>query len=154
MTDVFSKSKRSEVMARIRSRENKATEIVFMTLLRTHRITGWRRHLPITLPRSDDSLKRRARQVKPDFVFRAWRVAVFIDGCFWHGCPIHGTKPATNREFWQEKLSGNHSRDRFVDTALAEKRWTVLRFWEHQLRNGDWVIAKLRAAAARENTPA
>lgn len=154
MADVFSKAKRSEVMARIRSRDNKATEIAFMTLLRSHRIIGWRRHLPITLPKSSkDDLEHRRRQVKPDFVFKARRVAVFIDGCFWHGCPIHSTKPEANREFWRNKLRGNRARDRFVDQALRQEKWTVLRFWEHQLHRGDWVMTKLRLLTATpENT--
>jgi len=149
MVDVFSKAKRSEVMARIRSRNNKATEIAFMTLLRSHRITGWRRHLPITLPKtSEEDPDRRRRQVKPDFVFRARRLAIFIDGCFWHGCPIHSTKPDANKEFWRNKLKSNRARDRFVDQALRQKEWTVLRFWEHQLRRGDWVMTKLRRVTA------
>ncbi len=147
MADVFSKAKRSAVMSRIRSRENKATEIAFMTLLRSHGITGWRRHFAITLPKSEDGLEKR-RQVRPDFVFKARRVAVFIDGCFWHGCPIHGTKPRTNREFWLDKLRANRVRDRFVDRGLRQQQWTVLRFWEHQLRRGKWVMTKLQVFAA------
>jgi DNA mismatch endonuclease (patch repair protein) len=153
MVDVFSKAKRSEVMARIRSRNNKATELAFMTLLRSHRITGWRRHLPIMLPKSSkEDRDRRRRQVKPDFVFRARRLAVFIDGCFWHGCPIHGTKPSANKEFWRNKLRANRARDRFVDQALRQKEWTVLRFWEHQLRRGNWVMTKLRRLTATLDT--
>jgi DNA mismatch endonuclease (patch repair protein) len=151
MADVFSKSKRSEVMASIRSRENKATEIAFMTLLRSHRITGWRRHLAISLLRSKDGLRRRSRQVKPDFVFKARRVAVFIDGCFWHGCPIHGSKPGTNKDFWLNKLTANRARDRFVDRALRQQKWTVLRFWEHQLRGRHRVMHLLRRRLAEPN---
>lgn len=147
MADVFSKSKRSEVMARIRSQGNKATEIAFMTLLRSHGITGWRRHLSIALPRSKDGRQSRGGQVKPDFVFKERRVAVFVDGCFWHGCRIHSTVPDSNGEFWRAKLRNNRARDRYVDRALRQQKWTVLRFWEHQLARTDWVIAKFHLCA-------
>jgi DNA mismatch endonuclease, patch repair protein len=143
MTDVFSKSKRSEVMARIRSRGNKATELAFAKLLRTQGITGWRRHLAIKLP-SDRGPNRKSRQVRPDFVFKDRRVAVFIDGCFWHGCPLHCTSPNANREFWERKLKVNRTRDRLVNRLLRRQRWTVLRLWEHQLAQHHWVIAKVR----------
>jgi DNA mismatch endonuclease, patch repair protein len=143
MTDVFSKSKRSEVMARIRSRGNKGTELAFAKLLRTQGITGWRRHLVIKLP-SDGGAAGKSRQVKPDFVFKDRRVAVFIDGCFWHGCPLHCTSPDANREFWGKKLKANQTRDRLVNRLLRRQRWTVLRLWEHQLAQRDWVIAKVK----------
>jgi len=67
-----------------------------------------------------------------DLVFRKARLAVFIDGCFWHGCPEHATFPVTNGEWWAEKLSANRVRDRANDDLLQEKGWTVLRFWEHE----------------------
>src|SRR6266568_3629651 len=70
---------------------------------------------------------------KPDVVFVADRVAVFIDGCFWHCCPIHATKPKTREAFWRDKLSTNVKRDRAVDRELTGEGWTVLRFWEHQV---------------------
>lgn len=147
MTDIFSKSKRSEVMARIRSRGNKATELAFAKLLRAQGITGWRRHLAIKLP-SDGGPEGKSHQVRPDFVFKDRRVAVFIDGCFWHGCPIHGTKPAGNAEFWRAKLTNNRARDRFVTKALRRQQWMVLRFWEHQLRQGDRLMMRLRRSFA------
>jgi DNA mismatch endonuclease (patch repair protein) len=145
MSDVFSKAKRSEVMSLIRSRGNKATEMAFMKLLRYHKISGWRRHIPVRLNQTGTADGGRGRPfVKPDFVFRGPRVAVFIDGCFWHGCRVHGTKPAGNAEFWREKLAVNRARDRFVTKMLRRQRWTVLRLWEHQLRHGDRAIARLR----------
>ncbi|MCP4699878.1 MAG: very short patch repair endonuclease [Gammaproteobacteria bacterium] len=71
---------------------------------------------------------------KPDLVFIKARVAVFVDGCFWHGCPLHASFPAANREYWKKKLDGNIERDRRVNVELEQKGWTVLRFWEHQLK--------------------
>jgi DNA mismatch endonuclease (patch repair protein) len=67
-----------------------------------------------------------------DMVFRPTRVAVFIDGCFWHGCPEHFVLPKTNPEYWREKIGRNIERDRDTDARLAEAGWLVLRFWEHE----------------------
>ena len=67
-----------------------------------------------------------------DIVFGRGKVAVFIDGCYWHGCPIHGQRPKTNAAFWNTKIDGNINRDRETDRQLAEAGWVVLRFWEHE----------------------
>jgi DNA mismatch endonuclease (patch repair protein) len=66
-----------------------------------------------------------------DIVFTRARVAVFVDGCFWHGCPAHYVLPATNWGYWSSKVVGNVARDRSTDQALAEAGWKVLRIWEH-----------------------
>jgi DNA mismatch endonuclease (patch repair protein) len=70
---------------------------------------------------------------KPDFVFRRERLAVLVDGCFWHGCPKHANMPANNRAFWKKKLTGNKVRDKVVSRALRKDGWTVIRIWEHEL---------------------
>lgn len=67
-----------------------------------------------------------------DVAFTKVRLAVFVDGCFWHGCPEHGTQPRTNSSWWQQKLAANTARDRDTDRLLREAGWTVLRFWEHE----------------------
>src|ERR1035437_5744959 len=67
-----------------------------------------------------------------DIVFRRSRVAVFVDGCFWHGCPIHSSIPRSNERWWQEKLDKNIQRDRDTDMRLREAGWSVVRVWEHQ----------------------
>jgi DNA mismatch endonuclease, patch repair protein len=130
MCDVFSKQKRSEVMAAIRSKGNKETEQVFAAILRKNGINGWRRHLSI--------------EGKPDFAFPKERVTVFIDGCFWHGCPKHGRNPSSNQDYWRRKLSQNRARDRRVSRRLRTEGWHVLRFWEHDLRHESTVLKKLR----------
>ena len=71
-------------------------------------------------------------RVRPDIVFTRARVAIFIDGCFWHACPQHGTQPRRNSGYWSAKLQRNLDRDRRVDAALAANGWQVLRFWEHE----------------------
>jgi DNA mismatch endonuclease (patch repair protein) len=72
-------------------------------------------------------MRRRA-----DLLFGSARVAVFIDGCFWHGCPEHGTQPKSNAQWWAEKISNNAERDRDTDQLLASRGWTVVRVWEHE----------------------
>lgn len=67
-----------------------------------------------------------------DLVFRPTKVAVFIDGCYWHGCPEHYIPPKTNPGYWSDKVARNMTRDRDTDQRLAEAGWLVLRFWEHQ----------------------
>jgi DNA mismatch endonuclease (patch repair protein) len=120
MSDVFSKAKRSQVMARIRSRGNRDTELALLRLFRRHGLSGWRRHQPLF--------------GRPDFVFSKAGVAVFVGGCFWHGCPKHSTIPATHRAFWKRKITANKLRDRLVSRTLRRKGWRVVRIWEHDLR--------------------
>ena len=120
MSDIFTKAKRSEVMSRIRGRGNKATELALAKLFRRNKITGWRRHQKIF--------------GKPDFAFPKLRLAVFVDGCFWHGCPKHATKPKNNRVFWNQKLSANKKRDVLVNRQLRKLGWRVIRIWECSLQ--------------------
>ncbi|MDL4862619.1 very short patch repair endonuclease [Halomonas elongata] len=67
-----------------------------------------------------------------DIVFTRQRLAVFVDGCFWHGCPLHGTWPKNNAEFWRDKIETNRRRDRDTNRRLSEAGWTVVRIWEHE----------------------
>jgi len=71
----------------------------------------------------------------PDLVFPRAKVVVFIDGCFWHGCPQHRVWPATRSEFWRQKLTANSRRDRRIDGVLRRDGWTVVRVWEHDIDN-------------------
>jgi len=71
-------------------------------------------------------------RTRADLVFPRQRLAVYVDGCFWHRCPLHGTEPKTNAEWWKEKLDANVARDRSTDAALAAAGWRVLRVWEHE----------------------
>lgn len=80
-------------------------------------------------------MRRRA-----DLVFPRRKVAVYVDGCFWHSCPIHATKPRNNAQWWADKLAANVARDRDTDTRLIEEGWRVVRIWEHE----DPVVAAQR----------
>jgi DNA mismatch endonuclease (patch repair protein) len=106
-------------MSRVMGRGNRRTELALVQVFRKHGITGWRRHQTVF--------------GKPDFVFPKLRLAVFVDGCFWHGCPKHCNQPANNRAFWRRKLAANKARDRLVTRALRRAGWRVLRIWEHEL---------------------
>jgi len=138
MPDVFTKAKRSAVMSAIRGSGNKATELALIRIFREQKITGWRRHKPIF--------------GRPDFVFYAQRLAIFVDGCFWHDCPLHATKPKSNAEFWSKKLAGNVSRDRLVTRTLKNNGWKVLRIWEHELKNPKRVISRIAKAILRSKS--
>ncbi|MEU9525389.1 very short patch repair endonuclease [[Kitasatospora] papulosa] len=82
-----------------------------------------------------------------DIAFTRAKVAVMIDGCFWHGCPMHATQPKSNAQWWREKLDRNMARDLETTTHLAAAGWTVLRFWEHEAPDG---AAKLVAATVEQ----
>lgn len=130
MADWLTLQQRSYNMASIRSRGNITTEGTLASVLRSAGLTGWRRHVPLP--------------GKPDFVFRPQRVAVFVDGCFWHGCPRCYRLPEDNRGYWSAKVAGNRRRDRKADAELRTLGWKVLRIWEHSLRTE---AGKARAAA-------
>ena len=84
--------------------------------------------------------------VRPDFVFRRERLAVFVDGCFWHGCPEHFRRPKSRQKFWDAKFARNQERDRLVTRALRAAGWRVLRLWEHELamKREARLLARLR----------
>jgi len=88
-------------------------------------------------------------RVRPDLVFIRRRVAVFLDGCFWHGCPEHGNLPNRNRAYWAGKLARNHARDRRVTSELVKAGWTVVRAWEHEPT--PQIVLKVLAAICEES---
>jgi len=116
-------------MSRIRGKGNKDTELAMIQILRSYHISGWRRNQAVL--------------GKPDFVFRKQKIALFVDGCFWHSCPKHSNMPRTNRAFWQKKLKGSKDRDKYVSRKLRKLGWKVVRVWEHEMKNTSRVAAKL-----------
>jgi DNA mismatch endonuclease (patch repair protein) len=155
MPDVFTQAKRSDVMSRIRSRGNRNTELALVRVFRAHGITGWRRHVEVRARRDEgrtmmaaptSHLTARTFRVRPDFIFPSLRLAVFVDGCFWHACPLHATKPKNNASFWRKKFAANKTRDRLVTRTLRQNGWRVLRLWEHELarKREARLVARLR----------
>lgn len=116
-TDVLTPDQRSWCMSQIKGRDTKPE-------LRLRRAL-WAKGLRYRLGRDVHG--------RPDVVFKGARVAVFVDGCFWHSCPIHGVQPKGNTEFWRIKLAKNVERDRVVTQTLRREGWRVLRFWEHDV---------------------
>jgi DNA mismatch endonuclease, patch repair protein len=130
MADCFSPDRRSEIMALIRSRGNRTTELRLVRIMRRYRITGWRRGSKLP--------------GKPDFVFPRSLVAVFVDGDFWHGNPRKARLPKSNTSYWREKIRSNRARDRKINQALKALGWRVVRIWESSLRDEEAVAARLR----------
>ena len=118
MTDVLTPEQRRLNMSRIRGKNTKPE-----TLLRTalHQC-GLRFRL-----------HRKDIPGSPDIVFVKQKIAVFVDGCFWHGCPSHGVQPQTNGKFWQRKIGANRTRDVRASLELGKLGWRVIRIWEHEL---------------------
>lgn len=117
--DIFNPQERSRIMGNIRARGNKSTELKLLKLFKEHGLTGWRRNYPV--------------KGKPDFVFLPQRVAIFVDGCFWHGCEDHCHVPSSNQNYWLTKINRNKERDIAITTAFQNRNWKVIRVWEHEL---------------------
>lgn len=130
MADVFTKEKRSDVMSRIKGKGNKDTELAMIMVMKVHHIAGWRRNQRVL--------------GKPDFVFWRQKIALFVDGCFWHSCPLHANMPKNNRAFWKKKLKGSADRDVFVNRELRKLGWKVIRIWEHELKDPAKVARKIQ----------
>lgn len=116
MTDVHTPEQRSFNMSRIRSRDTKPELLLRSELWRR----GYRYRLKSSLPG------------KPDIVFHRQRLAIFVDGCFWHGCPKHFQLPKTRSEFWRKKIESNRQRDKEINALLKSCGWNVYRVWEHR----------------------
>lgn len=128
--DTVSPSQRSKIMAKVRSTGNKSTESAVIAAFRAKSISGWRRQYSIV--------------GTPDFCFPRQRIAVFVDGCFWHGCPKHCRKPSTNRDYWDRKISRNAERDKTVTSTLRKKGWIVVRIWEHEISSPGAMARKMK----------
>ena len=131
MADKFSKNVRSEIMRAVKSRGNKSTEIRMLEFFRAKKFSGWRRNYPIF--------------GKPDFVFPGKKIAVFADGCFWHGHGCRNDTPKNNSEYWREKIRKNKKRDKAVKKHLSEKGWRVFRVFECRIKKSKYPEALINA---------
>lgn len=116
-------------MAAIVSTGNRATELRLINILRANHITGWRRHQTLA--------------GRPDFAFPRQRLAVFVDGCFWHGCRWHCRMPKSRQRYWEPKIARNKARDKAIKCILHSAGWSVYRIWEHSLNEPSRVAIKL-----------
>ena len=121
MSDVFNKEKRSFIMSKVKSSKNSSTELKLISIFKKKAITCWRRNYKI--------------QGKPDFVFKDKKIAIFTDGCFWHGHNCRNTKPKDNEEYWADKIKRNKKRDKAITKILRKNGWQTLRIWECELRD-------------------
>lgn len=120
MADVFDSKKRSDIMSKVRSNNNKSTELALIKFFKENHITGWKRNYPV--------------KGHPDFVFLDKKIAVFVDGCFWHGHDCRNTRPSDNAEYWQKKRERNIKHDKEVTAMFENRGWTVIRIWECELK--------------------
>ena len=126
MSDVFDKQARSEIMRKVRSSGNKSTELKLIAVFRELGMKGWRRGYPVI--------------GKPDFIFPKDRIAIFVDGCFWHGHDCRSTSPVANADYWTSKLDRNKRRDADVTALFEQRGWTVIRIWECELKKKNRVV--------------
>lgn len=126
---------RSKQMSLVKAKGNKSTELRLAKLLRKKKIWGWRRHPPLP--------------GHPDFAFGKEKVALFVDGCFWHGCERCYRRPKSNVAFWARKVRENIDRDHRVNRELRGRGWNVLRIWEHSFRHPSAIEARIRRAVGR-----
>lgn len=135
--DPLSSLERSDRMSRVRSKANRSTEAIVAARLSKMGVVGW--------TQNDKSVTG-----CPDFHFPVARIAIFVDGCFWHACPrCRRRTPRNNRAFWFKKINDNRRRDNRVRRALRARGYKVLRVWEHEVRGGAWVNRLLRAVQKR-----
>ena len=141
MADVFDTEKRSDIMRRVKSNKNKSTELKLIEVFKELGIKGWRRNYRV--------------KGHPDFVFLQKRVAVFVDGCFWHGHDCRNTRPSDNQEYWQKKRVRNIKHDQEVKAMFEARGWTVLRIWECELKKKNRIILieKLNTIVNDERRP-
>ena len=118
MPDVLTKTQRSYNMSKIKAKNTKA-EIILRRSLYKQGAKSYRIHYNI--------------EGKPDIAFPKKKIAIFVDGCFWHRCPLHFVEPETRADFWLKKIESNVKRDRVVDDKLRKDGWQVIRFWEHEI---------------------
>ena len=132
MADTFDKAKRSAIMKSVKSSGNKSTELRLIAFFKANGIKGWRRQYSV--------------KGHPDFVFVEKRIAIFVDGCFWHGHDCRNTKPKQNEEYWRKKRIRNIAHDQEVSEMFIKRGWTVIRIWECELKkkNEDVLREKLK----------
>ena len=124
-------------MRAVKSKGNKSTELKLISIFKENNLKGWRRNYPLF--------------GKPDFVFPKIKVAVFADGCFWHGHNCRNINPSDNSDYWNKKIKRNKKRDRLVTKTLKNKGWIVVRIWECEINKNNYQrkINKIKTAQSK-----
>lgn len=132
MADIFDDKKRSEIMSKVHSKNNKSTELKLIDVFKENGIVGWRGNYSV--------------KGHPDFVFLDKKIAIFVDGCFWHGHDCRNTRPSDNADYWTKKRERNIKHDKEITELFEQRGWTVIRIWECELKkkNRELLLEKLR----------
>ena len=128
MADMFYKNKRSAIMKSVKSSGNKSTELRLIAFFKANGITGWKRKYPV--------------KGHPDFVFMEKRIAIFVDGCFWHGHDCRNTRPKQNEDYWNKKRNRNIAHDKEISTLFEKRGWKVIRIWECELKKKNETVLR------------
>ena len=124
MTDFITKEKRSKIMRAVRGKGNNTTELAMIKIFKENKIMGWRRNSKLV--------------GKPDFVFPKAKLAVFVDGCYWHGHKCQKPRDSQKEGFWKEKLTYNKKHDHLVTKSLRGENWIVIRIWECEIEKKNY----------------
>jgi DNA mismatch endonuclease, patch repair protein len=135
MVDRISKEKRSKIMSAIRSK-NTQPEVLLRKAL-------WAKRFRYRVQYGKEKI---------DIAFPSSKVAIFVDGCFWHGCPIHSHLPKSNKQYWHPKLEKNIERAKSKDERLQKEGWVVLHFWEHELNDIDQILCKIENEISKKTS--
>ena len=128
MADMFDKNKRSAIMKSVKSSGNKSTELRLIAFFKANGITGWKRKYPV--------------KGHPDLVFMEKRIAIFVDGCFWHGHDCRNTRPKQNEDYWNKKRNRNIAHDKEISTLFEKRGWKVIRIWECELKKKNETVLR------------
>lgn len=120
MADIFTVEKRSAIMKNVKPKGNKTTELQLVKYFKENSIKGWMRNYPV--------------KGHPDFVFLEKKIAIFVDGCFWHGHDCRNTKPKQNENYWANKIKKNKHHDQEITELFQQRGWKVIRIWECELK--------------------
>lgn len=133
MSDTVSPQKRSEIMKSNKPRGNKSTELKLRKIFKENEIKGWRRNYKLA-------------KSLPDFVFLKKKIAIFVDGCFWHGHDCRTLRPKTNKKYWDKKIQKNRERDKIIKKRIEDKGWKVIRIWECELiKKREKLVSELKS---------
>ena len=139
MTDKVSPQTRSRIMASVRNKNTRSTEWRLRGAMVSRKMVGWK-------------VQYKRLPGMPDFAFPDRRLAIFVDGCFWHGCPRCYRRPHSNTRYWDAKVRRNKLRDQAIRASIRKLGWDVLRIWEHEIADSPWAVCSTIAKRILRST--